>query len=100
MFRRLFERTGEAVILASLPGGVILRANEAALRLLDAPAAGTSLADVFHGDRERLRAHLERTGERGEAGPDEFQGAVRLSLTSSAIDAGGSRAALCVARRL
>jgi len=100
MFRRLFERTGEAVVLASLPGGVILKANEAALRLLDAPASGTSLADVFHGDRERLRAHLERAGERGEAGPDEFQGAVRLSLTSSAIDAGGSRAALCVARRL
>jgi len=100
MFRRLFDRTQEAVVLAALPGGVILKANEAALRLLDASASDVTLADVFHEDRERLRAHLERAGERGEAGPDEFRGAVTMSLSSSVVDLGGSRAVLCVARRI
>ena len=102
-FRRLFDRTGEAVVLADWPGGKILEANPAALRLLDAQAldvASKTLTDLVGGDRARLRAHLERAGERGEAGPDEFRGAIAISLASSMVDLGGVRALLCVAQRL
>ncbi len=103
MFRRLFDRTQEAVMLAALPDGRILEANQAASRLFDASVTDVvtrTLADLAGKDRARLLAHLGRASERGEAGPDEFQGAVSISLSSSAVDLGGERALLCVARRL
>lgn len=102
-FRKLFDRTGEAVVLSDWPGGKILEANPAALRLLDAQGVDVesrTLADLVGGDRHRLRSHVERAGERGEAGPDEFRGAVSISLASSIMDLGGARALLSVARRI
>ncbi|HKS15704.1 MAG TPA: PAS domain-containing protein, partial [Planctomycetota bacterium] len=103
MFRRLFDRTQEAVMLAAPPDGRILEANQAASRMFDASVtdiATRTLVDLAGKDRARLLAHLGRAVERGEAGPDEFQGTVSISLTSSVIDLGGERALLCVARRI
>lgn len=103
MFRRLFERTGEAVVLAAWPDGRILEANGAALRMFDAQLTDLptrTLADLVGEDRGRLRAHLDRAGAGGEAGPDEFRGAVPIVLSSSVVDHAGERAILCIARRL
>ena len=102
LFRRLFERAGDAVVVASWPGVRILAANEASAKLFGTTVKkleSRTFTDLFAGGSEPLRAHLERAVAKGEAGPDRIAGAVPIRLSSTVVDRAGERALLVVARR-